>query len=82
MQNNPNDIIVIIIETAISGGYTARDYNDIVSKKLILSPEFLRGYKSLCGNLCTSRIIVGTYIEGEYLFETALTLFQLYYKNV
>lgn len=75
MKYNHNAIIVI--KSTIPVGYTVSIREKFGSKNIIFSPEFLRESKALFDNLYPSRIIVGTDIKDDKLFEASHTFANL-----
>lgn len=69
LKVNPEAIIVI--KSTIPVGYTESIRKRTGSDNIIFSPEFLRESKALYDNLYPSRIIVGTDMNSEKLFNAA-----------
>ena len=75
MKYNPEAIMVI--KSTIPVGYTKSIREKTGSKNILFSPEFLRESKALYDNLYPSRIIVGTDMDDERLFNAAHTFADL-----
>ena len=71
MSVNPDAIMVI--KSTIPVGYTQSVRENLGSRNLLFSPEFLRESKALYDNLYPSRIIVGTDMNDPRLLEAAHT---------
>lgn len=69
MEYNPDAIM--IIKSTIPVGYTLSIREKFGCDKLMFSPEFLREGKALYDNLYPSRIIVGTDMDNEEMYNAA-----------
>ncbi|NLO85993.1 MAG: nucleotide sugar dehydrogenase [Clostridiales bacterium] len=69
MEANPN--AMMIIKSTVPVGYTKSVREKFGTKNILFSPEFLREGRALHDNLHPSRIIVGTDMEDENLYEAA-----------
>ena len=71
MSVNPDAIMVI--KSTIPVGYTRSVRENLGSRNILFSPEFLRESRALYDNLYPSRIIVGTDMNDPRLLEAAHT---------
>lgn len=69
LRFNPNAFMVI--KSTIPVGYTISVRERFHTKRILFSPEFLRGSKALYDNLYPSRIIVGTDLSDPELVDAA-----------